>query len=356
MTVPNMIYSPVMIRDTFRLTFLAVTLSAGWNAALAVTITPLPLDADYSHPSLKINDLGQVVGLNRFRVTLYRNGVTTDLGAVPGMQKVFPYAINNLGQIVGNRFTSSSTGRPILYTGSAATDPGVLPTAHGVSFHDINNSGQIVGVTWTYHPEEARFDFRAFQYSGGRIDEFPDLMRGSSAVAVNDLGQVAGFDKHQPPISRGYVRGFVYTAGRGVTYIGERFEPRDINNAGQVVGFSWVLSSVGGIPVPRPFLYREGVLKDLLGEASLGGTGVATAINTAGQTVGWTGLESAEPSQHTNAFLYSNGVLRDLDSLLPPNSGWSLNVAIDINNTGQIVGFGLKGGQPRCFLLDLRAR
>jgi probable HAF family extracellular repeat protein len=53
------------------------------------------------------------------------------------------------------------------------------------------------------------------------------------------------------------------------------------------------------------------------------------------------------------AFLYSNGAMIDLNSLLLPGSGWTLSSATAINDSGQIVGYGINpSGQQHAFLLD----
>ena len=52
-----------------------------------------------------------------------------------------------------------------------------------------------------------------------------------------------------------------------------------------------------------------------------------------------------------NAFLYSGGVMTDLNTLIDPASGWVLEEARDINEPGQIVGWGMHNGQPRAYLL-----
>jgi uncharacterized membrane protein len=58
------------------------------------------------------------------------------------------------------------------------------------------------------------------------------------------------------------------------------------------------------------------------------------------------------PNSH--AFLWSGGVMKDLNQLLPPSSGWFLEVAQSINDAGQIVGAGTLNGQDRAFLLSPR--
>jgi probable HAF family extracellular repeat protein len=70
----------------------------------------------------------------------------------------------------------------------------------------------------------------------------------------------------------------------------------------------------------------------------------AFAINGQGQVVGQSG---------SRAFLYSGGVLTDLNTLLPTNSGWTLTYAFGINGAGQIVGWGTHNGQAeQPFLLS----
>ena len=51
------------------------------------------------------------------------------------------------------------------------------------------------------------------------------------------------------------------------------------------------------------------------------------------------------------AFLYSGGVVTDLNSMISTDSGWLLKTADDINDMGQIVGTGRLNGSNRMFLL-----
>jgi hypothetical protein len=47
----------------------------------------------------------------------------------------------------------------------------------------------------------------------------------------------------------------------------------------------------------------------------------------------------------------SAGGMKDLNSLIPANSGWTLINANAINNVGQITGYGQKGAYNHAFLL-----
>ncbi len=70
-------------------------------------------------------------------------------------------------------------------------------------------------------------------------------------------------------------------------------------------------------------------------------------INTSGQVVGLS-YTSGNGAQH--AFLFSGGVVIDLNDLIPANSGWALTRATGINDSGQIVGHGRLNNQNRAFL------
>jgi probable HAF family extracellular repeat protein len=75
----------------------------------------------------------------------------------------------------------------------------------------------------------------------------------------------------------------------------------------------------------------------------------AQAINNHGQIVG--AAQTASGGYHD--FVWENGVMYDLDALLPANSGWMTKFdSIDINDTGQIAGTGLLNGVQRAFLIS----
>ena len=53
----------------------------------------------------------------------------------------------------------------------------------------------------------------------------------------------------------------------------------------------------------------------------------------------------------SHAFLWQNGTLYDLNSFLPANSGWILQCAMGINDSGQIAGYGTLNGVLTAFVL-----
>jgi probable HAF family extracellular repeat protein len=119
-----------------------------------------------------------------------------------------------------------------------------------------------------------------------------------------------------------------------------------INASGLVVG-----TSATGSGHKRHAFVTDGTTMTDLG--TLGGNGsVALGINTAGQIVGESTIAPGDP--YPDAFLYTNGQMIDLNSLLPADSGWTLYNANAINDKGQIVGVGAgPNGLSHAFLLTL---
>ena len=70
------------------------------------------------------------------------------------------------------------------------------------------------------------------------------------------------------------------------------------------------------------------------------------AINDSGHIVGSSGSGWDIP------FVWKDGVMTDLNTLIDPASGWTLKNATGINNNGWIIGNGIApGGYEHAFLL-----
>src|SRR5262249_22287876 len=120
-----------------------------------------------------------------------------------------------------------------------------------------------------------------------------------------------------------------------------------INTSGQVIVNDYYRN--GNTANVSAFLYDNGMMHNL------GGLGfakdIASGINEQGQVVGTSVLFNG-----STAFLYSGGVLSDLNSFLSPGSGWHLDGATGINDAGQIIGIGHNPqGQLHAFLLTPQA-
>ena len=96
----------------------------------------------------------------------------------------------------------------------------------------------------------------------------------------------------------------------------------------------------------RVFLLKQGK-RIQLGEYKLGGKDkrvvAINAMNDRCQLVGWIGKKGL--------VLWENEKWHILQDLIPPRSGWVLETANDINESGQIIGNGKLNGKPRAFLL-----
>jgi probable HAF family extracellular repeat protein len=99
---------------------------------------------------------------------------------------------------------------------------------------------------------------------------------------------------------------------------------------------------------PNAFLATATTSMQNLG--SLGGTWVyANSINNAGQIVGSSTLSGDSAA---DAYIYQDGTMTDLNTLIPGGSGWVLQNATGINDLGQIVGSGIYNGSEAAFRLD----
>jgi len=130
--------------------------------------------------------------------------------------------------------------------------------------------------------------------------------------------------------------------------------PIAINDTGQIVGSSGFVPFVED---GRAFLWENGLFSDLGNLANLEGfSSEAFDINDSGQIVGRSQVNSLDPFGNSfspnHAFLWENGTMTDLNSLIPADSGWELFIANDINDVGQITGIGLINGTPRPVLLN----
>lgn len=115
-----------------------------------------------------------------------------------------------------------------------------------------------------------------------------------------------------------------------------------VNGVGQVVGTASISTASAD---QHAVLFDQVSIVDL---GTQGGGSYGYATNTAMQIVG---LAFIAGNSALHPFLYSNGVMFDLNTLVDPASGWTLTDARDINGSGQISGSGLFAGQRHAVLL-----
>jgi len=266
--------------------------------------------AEYSY-GFDINDAGIIVGqLDHWMgndIAFYDSGSnaysihlkTTDWSSsAKAINNVSPYPT-----IVGYYYDTDADPDNITpyafkhNIGTGWTDLDSDPSAA----NDINNTNQIIGkslVTTSY----GSYYHATMWYNGTETDLDTGNNYGSEAVGINNLGSVVGW----------------YRTGVGKQY-----------NA-----FVW--DSTHG---------RQG-----LGTLGEGRYSNARAINDAGQIVGVSDIDYY--GDEYRGFIYEAGQMKNLQDLILADTGWTILAAEDINEKGQIVGWGYLNNDVHGFLLD----
>lgn len=222
-----------------------------------------------------INNSTQIVGERWggwIQAALWENGEMTTLGTFGG-PVASACGINDQGQIVGWAELPGRENRAFVYSSGVMTDLGTFGGEQSWAF-GINNAGQVVGRAETPITPPGDLPIRrAFLYDDGVMT--PIAGDYSTAYDVNDLAQVVGVDENG---------GFLWDGGT-LTTLSPFEEALAINNQSQVVGWS------GGPGSSRAFLWEDGVaydLNDLIqSDSAWDVLEEARDINDAGQIVGW---------------------------------------------------------------------
>ncbi len=237
---------------------------------------------------------GAFPAVTQVHAFLWENGAMRDLGTLGGADSTAQF-INAHGQVAGESFLDSNPNPPI---GAPACSGGGVPTQHPFlwqeGFVDLGSLGGTCG--------------------------YPNWL--------NDRGEVVGTMTLAGDLIN---HAFLWKSGSLVdlgTLGGNNSEAWFANDAGDVVGradFSPTSTD------HHAFLWRHGVMEDL-GTVAGQTSSTAFSINAKSQVVG---------DANDNAWLWENGSIVDLNSLVPHGTDLHVAVAAAINNRGEIVATGL---------------
>jgi probable HAF family extracellular repeat protein len=309
----------------------------------------------------------------------------TDLGVVA------PVALNDRGDVLGY-----SPGKYVIDSDGTMTE---LPSSYDAEYTELNNSGQAVGscspigvylgLVWTGGPSFKSLSPGYITSDAENHTVFVGLFHGASdALAINSKGDVVGLsegyelDQNAVPISTFQRHATIWPSGQ--------FDPtflpipglsgaNDINDAGQIVG--WYSDATTDA---RAFVYRGGGLVNLPGLPGdpVDQTSNAKGVNARGDIIGIVGENGVlwkldqngsyevvdlgvghipKAISAEDAILFTNsdliwtpqsGVVK-ISNLVPATLGWRNLIAVNINESGQIVGTGRhNGASPSGFLLS----
>jgi len=377
---------------------IALTLWVNRPAPPRYTVTDLGVLPGYARIwAVAVNSRGDVAcsasnsGAGTERACVYRGGRLVDLGVPPGFTGSEAVGMNSRGDVTGDADlpTSLQTSRygrgkrsgfalparatathhAFLYSRGKMQDIGTLPGSANSMGVGINDRGEIAGYATSY-TQSGTSRMHAFFYSHGRMMDLgmPPGCVQSEAWGISATGQVVG----RCLLTSGLEGPFLYDSRtRKMTLLAvpapyTHGDACQVNDKGEIIGEVSTADCT-----QHAALWRGGRMIDLKeppGEANGGGVG----INNSGEAVGSCGVKNGPagafllflrkhapnvsalqsyPPTPAHAFVYREGKMQDLNTLIPKDAGWVLTDACGINDRGQIVGNGEHNGQQRAFLL-----
>ncbi|MDX1740764.1 MAG: Ig-like domain-containing protein, partial [Rhodothermales bacterium] len=300
------------------------------------------IDTDDSRQSqaFGVNEVGQVVGAveQDGEITAATWQVSPDKAEstlLPALSGAFSvaYDINDSGDAVGTSLGVDGF-EPVIWADGSLNKISVDGVSAG-QVEAINNGGQLAGLM--VQPGGTESAIRGPQDQVRRIGT-----DNTRAYALSDLGVAVG-----SKAEAGQVRAIRWASDGTEQLLANSesafTEAYGINDSGWIVG-TFVPSAADG-KTSGLNLRSNDILFDVVEGKSLEvrfGRGLRSDGDLA---------KNLDTSMR--AALWIGESLLDLNALVPSESGWTLVEARDVNNSGQIVGYGILEGETRAFVLTL---
>lgn len=290
-----------------------------------------------------LNDVGQACGFcetqNGPVATFSSGGQVTILEPTSPSDIASARGIDNAGNVVGYEMPDKAPVNKvhalIWRNGGKAQDITSTSIFSGgeEALAVSKVSGEVVGLGFTSAP--INNEWHMFTYANGETVDLGPATAAAEPVAINDSGVIlVNFTNGaQALFSNGTFTPIAQPANATAT-------ANAINDNGVVVG---EIAYSTNTAVPHASLYSDGVWTDL-GTLSGAARGTrAVGINSSGQIIGLAeGALIPKPTAHIPLMscILQNGTWVELNSLIPTNSGFNLNlssVPVSINDAGQIL-------------------
>jgi probable HAF family extracellular repeat protein len=311
---------------------------------------PPPVDVPPTD-GLGLNELGHVVGAHTDCAIVNDHAFVWTPG--PGLVALdmptgtltsTAYDISDGGLIVGEfDITGDGLGfLGFLCDGETVVNLGTMPNGGQSVAEAVNNAGVVVGY-WANPVFGLEHGFR---WEGGVMSDLGPILGTpkGGATDINELGHVTGWMGSSFGLDN---RAFILQ-GESLIALppvpgGYTSVAQALNNRGDAGGRGIYTDPDTGNTFSRAFAWVDGVMNRIDPLPGLSRSS-ARGINDAQQVVGY-----AWESSTLRGFIWQDGVLTDLNDLVPPE--FYIRIANGINNAGQIVASGSYDDESAALLL-----
>jgi probable HAF family extracellular repeat protein len=345
-----------------------------WSNGKAVRLPSLHHadDGGGGSNALGIDNSGLVIGISNdgtvspFNHQLYNHAVIWQNEKIQRLPDLGGHdsntnSVNNSGLIVG--YAYNTTSDPYSYYGTQfhatswqrgkLSDLGTLGGTDSEAWL-VNDGGQIIGISFLNTLPEPPFNQPqndAFLWSDGTMTDLGTLGGAfSTPTSINSKGQVSVISLDA---TNTYFQSYVWSNGAKTVLNsvgGNYLEALRLNDAGTSIGWNSDSTDADALAT----VWSAQGTGQLLGTIGTDTGSIAFGINKNGVIVGGSGtIPLTGQANYRHAFVWQNGQMRDLNTLIPADSSLTLNVAYDIRDDGVIAGLGTdQAGNTHAFLLQ----